>query len=162
MTEVRVNQRLSSQVSWNHSEEALLWLMEIQSDELNETLYVVNNNEDIVSRGITYKAFPFSIELPENDPVKAGNIKVVTYNVSEEFMDLVRQTLSPPRVKIELVSTLDLDDPDKTIDFMQLGGAEYDAVNLSFTLISSNFGARKTLQAMYTQDEFPALFFALQ
>ena len=77
-------------------------------------------------------------------------------------MDLVRQTTEPPQVKLELISTRDPDVVEKTIDFMALGGAEYDALNITFTLIANTFGARKTLQNKYSQAEFPGLFFALQ
>ena len=146
----------------NHSDEALLFLMTITSEELNEEIYCVNNNEAVVSRGRTFEAFPFEIRLPPEDGGTPKDLKLVTYNLSDEFMDLVRQAQSPPEVKLELVSTRDLDEVEKTIDFMSVGGATYDALTITFTLIANNFSARKTLQATYNQAEFPGLFFALQ
>lgn len=153
---------LENQVSAQHSDEALFFLMTITSPELNEPLYVVNNNEALTSRGQVYEAFPFEVRLPPDDGAAPKDLQLVTYNLSDEFMDLIRQTTEPPAVKLELVSTRDLDTPEKVIDFMALGGAEYDALNITFTLINNNFAARKTLQNQYSQSEFPGLFFALQ
>ena len=113
-----MTQELDNQVSANHSEHALLFLMTIISEELNEEIYCVNNNEAVVSRGRTYEAFPFEIKLPPEDGGAPKDLQVVTYNLSDEFMDLVRQAQSPPQIKLELVSTRDLDEVEKTIDFM--------------------------------------------
>lgn len=157
-----MSQALENQVSANHSDEALFFLMTIQSPELSEDLHVVNNNEAVVSRGVTYEAFPFVIELPPDDGGAPKDLRLKTYNVSEEFMDLIRQTTEPPKVKLELVSSRDMDFVEKTIGFMALGGAEYDASEISFTLISNQFSARNTLKNKYAQNEFPGLFFALQ
>lgn len=154
--------QFDNQVSANHSDEAIFFLMTIESPELNEQIYAVNNNEAIVSRGRTYEAFPFEVRLPPDDGGAPKDLQLVTYNLSEDFMDLVRQTTEPPTVKLELISSRDPDVVEKTIDFMSLGGAQYDALNITFTLIANNFAARKTLQSTYNQAEFPGLFFALQ
>lgn len=146
----------------DHDDHAIFFLMNITSPQLDQPLYLVNNNEAIISRGVVYEPFPFDVVLPPDDGSKPQALKLNTFNLSPEFMDLVRQTQEPPLVKFEIVSTRDLNVVEKSIDFMQVGAAEYDALSVSFTLASSNFGARKTLQAMYSQVEFPGLFFALQ
>lgn len=153
---------LQREVSDEHSDEALFWLMEINAPEIGETLYVVNNNEEVYSRSRAYTPYPFEVVLPPDNGGKPANLKLITYNLDPRFIDLVRQTTEPPTVKIDLVSTRDMDTPEKTIDFMVLTGAEYDALTITFTLASSNWHSRKTLQATYQQAEFPGLFFALQ
>lgn len=153
---------LTRQVSDEHSDEALFWLMEIDAPEIGEVLYVCNNNEELTSRGRTYTPYPFEVVLPPDNGGKPAAMKLVTYNLDPRFIDLVRQTTEPPSVKIELVSSRDMDTPEKVVDFMVLSGAEYDALTITFTLASSNWHSRKTLQATYQQAEFPGLFFALQ
>lgn len=154
--------KMIKEVSDEHSDEAYFFLLEIDSPELNETLYAVNNNEPVISRGQQYEAFPFEVILPPDTGGAPAALKLLTYNSSDDFIDLIRQTTEPPTVKLELVSTSDLDTPEKVIDFMTLGAAEYDALTISFTLTSSAWYARKTLQSTYQQAEFPGLFFALQ
>ena len=157
-----MSEQLEQQVSANHSDDALFFLMTIESPELDEPLYVVNNNEAVVSRGVTYEAFPFEVVLPGDDGGAPKDLELKTYNLSDEFMDLIRQTTEPPLVKLELVSSADMDFVEKTIDFMALGAADYDALTITFTLISNQFSSRNTLKNAYGQNEFPGLFFALQ
>lgn len=153
---------LTREVSDEHSDAAFFWLMEINAPEISETLYVVNNNEEVFSRGQAYTPYPFEVALPPDNGGKPTAMQLRTFNLDPRFIDLVRQTTQPPTVKIELVSTNDLDTPEKVIDFMVLTGAEYDALSITFSLASSNWHSRKTLQATYQQAEFPGLFFALQ
>ena len=103
------------QVSENHGQEALLWLMTITSTELASPLYLVNNNEEIVSNGITYEPFPFEVVLPPDDGGKPQNLVLKTYNLAPELMDVIRQPIDPPQVQIDLVSTADLDTVEKSM-----------------------------------------------
>lgn len=151
-----------AEVGANHSDEAIFFLVTITSPQLDSPLYLVNNNEPITSRNQVYEPFPFDLVLPPDDGGVPKGLTLNTYNLGEEMMDLIRQTTEPPMFKFEIVSTRDIDTPEKTIDFMEVRGAEYDALSVSFTLAASNWGARKTLQAQYSQAEFPGLFFALQ
>lgn len=146
----------------NFIEPAYLFLLEINSSQLDEPLYLVNNTEAIVSRGQEYTPFPFEVVLPPDDGQKPQNLKVVTYNVHPEMINLIRQTVEPPTVLLELVTSEDLDFVEKRIDFMTVVGSTYDALNVTFDLASSSIFARSTLRGKYTQQEFAGLFFALQ
>ena len=150
------------QVSENHSEEALLWLMTIESNELDTPLYLVNNNEEIISNGITYEPFPFEVGLPPDDGGKPQNLTLKTYNLAPELMDVIRQPIEPPTVRLDLVSTADLDFVEKSIGFLSVAAATYDALEVTFQLSAGGWAGRKTLNNIYNQAEFPALFFALQ
>lgn len=150
------------QVSENHGEEALLWLMTITSAELASPLYLVNNNEEIVSNGQKYEPFPFEVILPPDDGGKPQNLVLKTYNLAPELMDVIRKPTEPPQVQIDLVSTADLNFVEKSIGFMTVGAAEYDALEVTFQLNAGGWAGRKSLNNIYNQSEFPALFFALQ
>ena len=50
------------------TDNALLWLLTITTS--NEIIRLVNNMEDIVSRGNKYTAYPFNISLPVEDGSK--------------------------------------------------------------------------------------------
>ena len=125
-------------------------------------LHVVNNLEPVVSRGVTYEAFPFEITLPPDTGTAPAGVMVKTVNVGAEFMQILRGTLEPPMVKLELVLSDDTDVVEKTIDFMLLRNLEYDINSVSFELASSSIFARKTCTGIYSQNEFPALLFSLQ
>ena len=51
-------------VNEQHSDVAYFFLMTITDPESRTVINVVNNLEDVVSRGVTYSAFPFEVQLP--------------------------------------------------------------------------------------------------
>ena len=141
---------------------AYLFLMTITDPESKTVINVVNNLEPVISRGFRYDAFPFSITLPPDTGTAPAGIKVQTVNVGAELMQILRGTLDPPRVKLELVLSDAPDVVEKTIDFMVLRNLEYDVNSVSFDLTSSSIFARKTCTGVYSQNEFPGLLFSLQ
>ena len=146
----------------NFVDPAYLFLLRIESEQLFDTLYLVNNNEPIVSRNREYEPFPFEVVLPPDDGQKPQSLKLITFNVHPEFIDLIRQAVEPPQVMLEMVTTADLDHVEKRVDFMSVASVSYDALSITFDLASSSVFTRATLRGKYTQSEFPALFFALQ
>ena len=145
-----------------HGEVAYFFLMTITDPESSTILRVVNNLEDVTSRGEVYTAFPFEITLPPDAGTAPAGVKVTTVNVGAELMQILRGTLDPPRVKLELILSNDTDVVEKTIDFMVLRNLEYDIESVSFELTSSSIFARKTCTGIYSQNEFPGLLFSLQ
>ena len=145
-----------------HGEVAYFFLMTITDPESSTILRVVNNLEDVTSRGEVYTAFPFEITLPPDTGTAPAGVKVTTVNVGAELMQILRGTLDPPKVKLELILSNDTDIVEKTIDFMVLRNLEYDIERVSFELTSSSIFARKTCTGIYTQNEFPGLLFSLQ
>jgi hypothetical protein len=141
---------------------AYLFLMTITDPESKTVINVVNNLEPVISRGFRYDAFPFEITLPPDTGTAPAGIKVQTVNVGAELMQILRGTLDPPRVKLELVLSDAPDVVEKTIDFMVLRNLEYDVNSVSFDLTSSSIFARKTCTGVYSQNEFPGLLFSLQ
>ena len=153
---------LQVHVNNQHQEYAFLWLMTIRDAESNTTLRVVNNLEDVTSGGQVYTAFPFEVTLPPDDGGTPQSLKVTTVNASRDLIEIIRGTLEPPTVRLDLITSNNPNLIHKSIDFMQVGGVEYDALTVGFDLVSSSAFARKTQQYTYTLAEFPGLFYALQ
>ena len=153
---------LINHVNMMHGQVAYLFLMTITDPESSTVITVVNNLEPVESRGVKYEAFPFSITLPPDTGTAPAGIKVTTVNVGAELMQILRGTLDPPKVKLELVLSDAPDVVEKTIDFMVLRNLEYDIESVSFELTSSSIFARKTCTGIYSQNEFPGLLFSLQ
>ena len=153
---------LINQVNEMHGQVAYLFLMTITDPESKTVLHVVNNLEPVISNGIKYEAFPFEIIMPPDTGTAPAGIKVQTVNVGAELMKVLRGTLDPPRVKLELVLSDAPDVVEKTIDFMVLRNLEYDINSVSFDLTSSSIFARRTCTGIYSQNEFPGLLFSLQ
>lgn len=151
---------LQVHVNSQHQEYAFLWLMTIR--DTSTTLHVVNNLEDVTSNGQVFTAFPFEVTLPPDDGGTPQSLKVTTVNASRDLIEIIRGTLEPPTVKLDLITSNNPSLIHKTIDFMQVGGVEYDALTVGFDLVSSSAFARKTQQHTYNQAEFPGLFYSFQ
>ena len=147
-----------------HGQDALLWLLTFSEPNSNVVYRAVSNLEDVVSRGQTFTAIPFEVTLPPDDGQRFQNLQISFANVGRELMQLIReyQPSTPPLVKLELVLSDAPDTVEKTIDFMRLESASYDALSITFTLSGSNIFQRKTCQATYDSWEFPGLSFALK
>ena len=153
---------LNNQVNMLNGDQAYLFLMTIEDPESSTILRVVNNLEDVESRGETYTAFPFEVTLPPDTGSAPAGVRVTTFNVGRELMEILRGTFNPPKVKLELVLSGDTSIVEKSIDFMVLRNLEYNIDSVTFTLNSSSIFARKTCNGIYSQNEFPALLFSLQ
>ena len=149
-------------VNTTHTDVAFLFLMTIVDTESGQTFRVVNNLEDVVSNGYTYTAFPFEITLPPDDGGTPQSMKVSTFNASRDLIEILRGTLEPPEVMVELITSNNPNDIHKRIDFLRVAGLEYNALSVSFDLVATSAFARQTQRHTYNQAEFPGLFYALQ
>lgn len=145
-------------------EEAFLWLLTFTDYNNNVELRAVNDLVDVTSRGNVYTAFPFALTLPPEDGTKLQSLSLTFTNVGRDLMRLVREydASQRPQVKLELILASAPDVVEKTIDFLQMGNVNYDALAISFELLPANIFARKTCTGTYNQSEFPGMFWALK
>lgn len=139
------------------SDTAFFFLLTITTPD--EIIRVVNNWENVQSRGETFYAYPFSLSLPAETGDKQPAVDLTIDNVDQRLTESIRKFATPPSVKIELVSTIDFDIPEKTIDFLKVSNVEYDVMQIRFTLQPDNMLARKFPIATYNSVEFPDLYF---
>jgi hypothetical protein len=122
------------------------------------TLRVVNNTEDVVSRGETFTAYPFTLALPSDDSDKLPSLSIQISNVSQELVEYLRQLPEPPVVLLEIVSNVDFDVVEKSIGFLKLNSVNYDALVITLSMQLDNFLARRFPKEDYIPATFPALF----
>lgn len=136
--------------------EGILALLTIESDD-NDPLYVVANNEAIVSRGRTYEPYPFSITLPLDSGDERPSASLQIANVTPEIMTEVRRFITAPIVKIELVLMSSPSTVEKTIDFLRMVNVEYDALSITATLEPVDLWSQPAVEPIYSPIEFPGL-----
>ena len=138
--------------------DALLFLLTI-TPKNSPPLHFVNNNEAVISRGVTYMAYPFSLVLPTEDGEKITSLSLTIDNVDQSIITAIRETLEPPLVKVELIVSSFPDVVEKTIDFLILRNVSYDALSITGILESYNILARKFPYERYDPTRFPDLFY---
>lgn len=137
--------------------EAFLWLLTIRSAK--ETLRVVNNMEDVVSRGNTFTAYPFNISLPVEDGAKELALTLTIDNVDQMLVEAIRGFLEPPMMTLELVLSSDFNTVEKKIDFLRLANVEYDALQIRGSLKPINVLGNSFPASNYDPAQFPSLFY---
>ena len=83
--------------------EVFLLLVSISHTDMGSTIRVVANNENVVHGGNTYNAFPFEINLPDEDPERIARPALKICNVNREIVAAFRALGSAATVEMTIV-----------------------------------------------------------
>lgn len=125
------------------------------------TIRVVNNTEDVVSGGLTYTAFPFSVVLPPETDEGPQSLKVTVSNVSREIVQAARSiagSANPAQATIHFVA---YDDPDTSllaVTGRKVQNLQYDASFVSFDAALEFFTNEPFPAMTFTPGRFKGLF----
>lgn len=147
---IRAALESSSNVAW-------LALLTI-TDASGHTLRVVNNSVAVVSRGNTFEPYPFDVTLPQDDSEQLPSVSLVISNLDAAIIEYVRESIEPPGIAIELVTSQYPDQVEVSLTFLRLGSVTYDAMTVSGQLAVDNFLTQKFPAEAYDPVAFPALF----
>ncbi len=163
---VSVRKELEAQFS----PEANLIFLTISHNLLDTTpIRVVNDTKDFIYGGNNWTGFPFDIQIYSDDeqPPKA---QLAIQNVDSQIGETIRTLTTPPRLKLELLSTLDFD--LTVVPRTEIGTATvvyyFDKafltnVKVDFLQVTGDIVGWDYLQRVWpgvraTQDKFPGLF----
>lgn len=121
-------------------------------------LYVVNNSEPVISRGITFAPYPFSITLPIDDSEQLPSVTLVISNLDNAIINFVRGQAIAPSIVIEVVTNQYPDTVERALNFLKLVSVSYDAMNLTGTLNVDDFLTQSFPAESYVPPLFPGLF----
>lgn len=128
---------------------------------LFDTVYLVNNTENVTSNGNEYLAFPFSIVLPSDSEDLQPVIKVNVVNTTRELVSEIRLLAgNRERVKVT-VSVIDYDDPDTVLAEwanFEMINVEYDAQSMTFDLVIDLLVTEPFPGDSFAPSTFPGIF----
>ena len=151
---------LTTAVNASTTNSAFFFLLTITSGEL-PPLRVVNNLEDVVSRGETFMAYPFALVLGSDAPDTQPSVQLTIDAVDQQVIEYIRNLETPPEILLELVLSTSLNTVDKSIDFLRLSNVTYDAFTITGTLLPVDFLSQQAVGFNYTGAEFPGLVWGL-
>lgn len=140
------------------SDAAWLALLTITDSGGGDALRVVNNSVPVISRGMSFEPYPFDITLPQDDSEQLPRVTLNISNLDAHIVEYVRESLEPPHIAIELVSTHYPDYVEVSLNFLRLGSVSYDAMTVTGQLDVDNFLTQKFPGESYVPPLFPALF----
>ena len=140
----------SSEVAW-------LCLLTITAPGL-APLYVVNNSEAVVSRGITFEPYPFAVTLPQDDSDTLPTVRLTISNIDRSIIEFVRSQPEAPAIAIELVTSAYPDLVEKSLTFLKLTSVTYNALTVDGNLDVDNFLTQRFPSESYVPPLFPGMF----
>lgn len=138
--------------------DGLLALLTIDHPDLTQAIHVVHNTEDIVSRGNTFRAFPFELVLPTSDPDSPPQAQLTIDNVSREIGQAIRAISTAPTVVIEVVRISDFDAVELSFPALKLRNVRFDVSKVTGDLVSEDLQLEPYPAYTFSPADFPGLF----
>lgn len=123
-----------------------------------DTIRLVNNNEDVISNGNSYKWFPMNINLPTDDAEEDKRVTIVFDNVSQYLVDELRLITTPIDAKIEMVLASNPNVIEITLDQLKMKSISLNSQSIQASLTLDDFLYTELSSERYTPTNFPGLF----
>lgn len=141
-----------------HTAEVYLVLCKIEHPNLPSPIYLVNNNENITSNGILYRAFPFEAVLPDDQEAREPTAEIRIDNISRELMDEIRSIQSPPTITLSVVVASNPDYIEWGPMELLTRGVSYTATVITLRLSYSAFTKEPFPYRTFNPADFPGMF----
>ncbi len=122
------------------------------------TLRLVNNSQNIVSRGNTYLAFPLKFRLPVDDGESAREVQMEFDNVGLELIDEIRSVTTPIDVKIELILASLPNAVQTSLEELKISNISYNSKVITAKLYMDGFLNVEMTSEKYNPSTYPGLF----
>jgi hypothetical protein len=153
-----LNNQIIAQMYAQESGDPFLALLTIDHEDFVSPIRLVNDMQDVISRGNTFQAFPFRFRLSPDDGESRREVSIDVDNTTLEFMDEFRSTTSPLSVTIEMILASTPDTVVQTYDNLKTAGLTYNKTAVKFTLLADDFLNTKMTSESYDPQNFPGLF----
>lgn len=122
------------------------------------TLRVVNNTENVVSRGQLFYATAFDLILPQEDGESFPSVSLKIANVDGMMIQAIRGFSEPPSLTIDIVLSDNTDYVERKVDFLVLRSVEFNALTISGKLMVESSLQNRFPVEDYTPRFYPGLF----
>lgn len=148
---------LLSQMNSEISSDPFLILLTLNHPSF-DTVYLVNNNENITANGNVYLAFPFKATLPNDDGETQREVKLVIDNTSLELIEQIRTPTTPIDCKVQMVLASNPSVVEIEYEDLKIKDVTYTKQNISATLYLDDFLNTELTSEKYTPTVFPGIF----
>lgn len=119
---------------------------------------MTDNSENVVSRGDTFLAYPFALELPSDESGNISQARLSIDNVARALVDEIRSLAEPLVLTIEVVAASTPDTVEYSAADYTLKHVTYDALTISGTLTQENFLSEPFPADIMSGATFPGQF----
>lgn len=148
---------LLAQLYTQESSDPFLILVTLSHADFS-TVRLVNNSENVVSRGNTFMSFPMRIVLPVDDGESDREVSIEFDNVSRELIEEIRSVTTQIDVTLEMILASTPDVVQMSIEELKIGNLSYNQNTISAKLYLDNFLSSAMTSEKYTAQTFPGIF----
>ena len=152
-----ISAQLLAQFYATSSNDPLLMLLTLSHPSFS-TIRLVNNTEDVVSRGNTYTSFPMTIRTPSDDGESTREALIEFDNASLELIDELRTVTTPIDAKIEVILFSDPDAVQISYEELKIKSISYDQTKIAARLFMDDFLNIELTSEKYSPINYPGLF----
>ena len=162
-----VSTALIEEANSQQTEVVFVHLLTITSPSLTEVIRICDDPNQllpvagvrgVISRGNEFIFLPFQFSLPNDDSTGVGKARISIDNVDRRIVQAIRQAGSEISLKVEIVTSLDFDSPEISLDNFSLTGIGYDALTVTGEVIVQYSDTEPFPFARFTPSRFTGLF----
>jgi hypothetical protein len=140
------------------TDEIWVLLLTIEAPGLDPAIRVVNDRLPLTSRGHTFVAFPFEVDLPGDDAESVQRVTLKIDNVDRQIVLALRSLTEPPSVTLEVVRRGAPDLVEAGPFSLTLADARYDALVVEGDLVFEDVLNAAFPGDTYSPADYPGLF----
>lgn len=149
---------LLAQIFAQESNDPFLVLVTLSHEDFADDIRLVNNTQNITSRGNVFQSFPMEIRLPLDDGESTRDFSIDFDNVSLELIEEIRTVTDTITVKLEMILASIPNEVQMVQEDLKIHSLSYTATKVSARLILDNFLNTEMTSERYGPFNFPGLF----
>lgn len=138
--------------------EVPLILLTITHDELTTPIRVVDNTEDIISRGDVFLKAHFKAVFPSEEDGSPPMTKITIPNINREILRILKSVLTPAEVLMEVVLASSPDIVEMFFANFVLKDVDYEALSITGTVIIDTMMEEPYPADSYVPSTHPGMF----
>ena len=137
--------------------EVWLYLLTIAHPEMSTT-YMINNTEQITSRGNVHLPIPFDLSIPKEEDGELPSVDIVIDNIGLSLMESIRSISGQPTITMEIVMASDPDTVEVGPFVFSLKNVDYNAYQIRGQISYESFLVEPFNFRKFSPQDFPSVF----
>ena len=146
-----------SEMNKEETAEAVIALITIDHEQLEQPIRVTSDNVETISNGETFLPFPFEYTLPSESKDRSALWQFKIDNVDRQIIQAIRMIDSAADVVLEIVLASEPDVIEARFPNMRFTNISYNALSVTGTVSGRDLTREPTPYTTFNPVDFPAL-----